>query len=59
MEKVFTSRKPYLIKSIPLNIKVVKIVCGALHNLVLTEKGEVFSWGNNDSGQLGREGNEL
>lgn len=25
----------------------------------MTDKGEVFSWGNNDSGQLGREGNDL
>lgn len=32
------------------------MVCGSVHNLALTEQGEIFSWGNNDSKQLGREG---
>ena len=28
-----------------------------MHSVVLDEQGDVYSWGNNDSGQLGREGN--
>jgi hypothetical protein len=31
----------------------VRIVCGAFHNLALNDKGECFTWGINDFGQLG------
>ena len=31
----------------------VQIQCGALHTVGLTKKGEVFTWGDNDDGQLG------
>jgi hypothetical protein len=33
--------------------KVEMISCGAYHSLALTESGEVYSWGRNDSGRLG------
>ena len=36
-------------------MKIVKIACGATHTAVINEKGEVYTWGNNDSGALGRE----
>jgi len=29
--------------------KVIKITCGNAHCLALTNKGVVYSWGNNDS----------
>ena len=32
---------------------VAQVACGAFHTLALTEKGEVYSWGNNCWGQLG------
>ena len=32
---------------------VVKVACGAFHNLALTASGHVYSWGINDYGQLG------
>jgi len=32
---------------------VVKVACGAFHNLALTANGNVYSWGINDYGQLG------
>lgn len=32
---------------------VVSISCGAYHSLALTKAGLVFSWGNNECGQLG------
>ena len=35
--------------------KIVKIACGAQHSVILNENGEVFTFGNNDSGALGRD----
>jgi alpha-tubulin suppressor-like RCC1 family protein len=37
---------------------VVDISCGAYHSLVLTNSGEVYAWGNNESGQIGNCCNE-
>ncbi|GAB6021505.1 E3 ubiquitin-protein ligase herc2 [Chamberlinius hualienensis] len=33
--------------------KVIAIATGSLHCIVCTEQGEVFTWGDNDEGQLG------
>ena len=38
--------------------KVCSIALGGLHNAVVTETGQVYTWGCNDDGSLGREGNE-
>ncbi len=35
------------------NEKVVMISCGWRHSMALTERGHVYSWGNNEFGQLG------
>ncbi|XP_053317578.1 probable E3 ubiquitin-protein ligase HERC6 [Spea bombifrons] len=35
------------------NIKILQISCGDYHSIVLTEDGRVFSWGQNNAGQLG------
>ncbi|XP_066535875.1 probable E3 ubiquitin-protein ligase HERC6 [Hoplias malabaricus] len=37
----------------PLPIPVVQVACGNVHSLVLTKGGEVYSWGQNNYGQLG------
>jgi len=39
-------------------VPIVKLLCGGMHTLVLTPGGEVFSWGCNDEGALGRGGLE-
>jgi len=36
---------------------LVKIVSGYLHTLALTNKGEIYAWGNNDCGQVGVKNN--
>jgi hypothetical protein len=33
--------------------QIIDICCGKLHTIVLTNSGEVYSWGCNDSGQIG------
>lgn len=38
--------------------KIHTICCGGLHTLALTTMGVVYSWGCNDEGALGRDGNE-
>jgi alpha-tubulin suppressor-like RCC1 family protein len=35
------------------NIFIVDIVCGSYHCLSISNKGEIFSWGENGSGQIG------
>jgi alpha-tubulin suppressor-like RCC1 family protein len=34
-------------------LELVQIECGTSHTVGLTKNGEVFSWGDNDYGQLG------
>ncbi|NP_001084549.2 regulator of chromosome condensation (RCC1) and BTB (POZ) domain containing protein 1 S homeolog [Xenopus laevis] len=36
-----------------LSKKVIKVACGSHHSMALTSDGEVFSWGYNNSGQVG------
>jgi alpha-tubulin suppressor-like RCC1 family protein len=43
---------PQVISSLK-HIRIVQIACGSEHSLVLTENGEVFSWGWSEHGQLG------
>ncbi|KRH94093.1 RCC1 domain protein [Pseudoloma neurophilia] len=35
-----------------------KAACGAYHTIILTEKNEIYSWGTNANGSLGRTGDE-
>ena len=35
------------------NIGVIQVECGGLHNVLVTDKGRVSSWGCNDEGSLG------
>ncbi|XP_054543881.1 probable E3 ubiquitin-protein ligase HERC6 [Talpa occidentalis] len=35
------------------DIKIIQVSCGHYHCLALSEDGQVFSWGNNNYGQLG------
>lgn len=57
MEEFYETKRPFEIDFFnQTKKKLLKIVCGSVHNLALTEEGEIFSWGNNDSNQLGRKG---
>jgi len=45
-----TVRKPYTIKT---PYEITKLFAGKGHTLALTKEGDVLSWGQNDTGQLG------
>ena len=36
------------------NVRVVHLSCGNIHTLAVASTGRVFSWGGNDTGQLGQ-----
>lgn len=59
-EGVLESRIPRKLNifNTSIHTKVYKIVCGGLHTLVLTTYGQIYSWGCNDDGALGRPGSE-
>jgi hypothetical protein len=45
---------PQRVKEALLNERVVKVACGSFHTLVLTDQGEMYSFGLGDQGQLGQ-----
>ncbi|XP_033108353.1 probable E3 ubiquitin-protein ligase HERC4 isoform X2 [Anneissia japonica] len=47
--------KPRVIKSLSSHF-IVQVSCGLHHTLALTKDGKIFSWGDNNFGQLGRSG---
>uniref|UniRef100_A0A1A9VL10 RCC1-like domain-containing protein n=1 Tax=Glossina austeni TaxID=7395 RepID=A0A1A9VL10_GLOAU len=54
-ESKFESKLPTLVE---IAENVVDVTAGAMHNLLLTEEGHVYSFGCNDEGALGRDSNE-
>ena len=39
---------------VPLKDELIKeIVCGYSHTLAINQFGQMYSWGNNENGQLG------
>ena len=51
----FLARRPRALK---FTQSIHKLACGSMHTLALTSDGLLFSWGCNDEGALGREGDE-
>ena len=44
---------PAIIQNSLLGRKVVQVSCGSHHSLCLTADGDIFSWGQNNCGQIG------
>ena len=44
---------PAIIQNSLLGRKVVQVACGSHHSLCLTADGDIFSWGQNNCGQIG------
>ena len=36
-----------------LNNKINQIACGGLHTALITQNGDLFTWGSSEGGQLG------
>lgn len=51
-EDVMEKTRPALVSSVK---NVVAIGAGGMHSLALTRDGEIYTWGCNDEGALGRE----
>ena len=49
--------KPRVVKALT-NKVVAQLSCGGLHNVAVTLDGVCFTWGCNDEGSLGREGDK-
>ena len=45
-------RRPKVVSTLE-GKRVVSAACGSLHCVVCTDRGEVYTWGDNDEGQLG------
>jgi hypothetical protein len=56
-EKGYTNAIPKPMESLPTDAPIKQIACGHLHNIVLTENNECFTWGWGAGGCLGH-GNE-
>lgn len=48
----FTKKRPV---SIEIEEKVSQVACGGMHTVCLTIDGEIYTWGCNDEGALGRQ----
>ena len=45
---------PQLVAGALSNVRVVHLSCGNIHTLAVASTGRMFSWGGNDTGQLGQ-----
>ena len=54
LDEDLSLKSPMEISDLSKEHNIIDISSGALHNIVLTDKGELFSWGCNDDGALGR-----
>jgi regulator of chromosome condensation len=56
-DKDMMVKNPRLVRALQDN-KICRIACGGLHNAAISTNGQVFTWGCNDDGSLGRAGDE-
>lgn len=56
-EDIMERKRPALLKEVD-DIDFVQVTSGGMHSVAVTENGEVYSWGCNDDGALGRATND-
>ena len=53
-------KKPTLLKTLAAaGVSAASVSAGSLHNAVITSEGALWTWGCNDDGAIGREGDEF
>ncbi|XP_065662391.1 regulator of chromosome condensation [Hydra vulgaris] len=52
-ENVLERKRPAMIKEVE-GVNFIQVTCGGMHTIGVSEHGEVYSWGCNDDGALGR-----
>ncbi|XP_028326587.1 regulator of chromosome condensation [Gouania willdenowi] len=55
-EDIMERKKPALVS---LPEKIVQVVAGGMHTVCLSESGQIYTFGCNDEGALGRDGSEM
>ncbi|CEG47261.1 FOG: RCC1 domain [Plasmopara halstedii] len=57
MDDDLMAKVPRVVHSLA-KLKVARVACGGLHSAAITASGEVYTWGCDDDGALGRDGDE-
>jgi regulator of chromosome condensation len=52
LDNIMERKRPAKVNTFS-NLRVIKVACGGLHTISVTEDGKVHSWGCNDEGSLG------
>jgi len=52
-DEILERKRPQYIKEVD-GIKFTEITCGGMHSVAVTDDGQVYTWGCNDDGALGR-----
>lgn len=56
-DEILERKRPALVKDLE-GKDIVQVVCGGMHTVALSSNGELFTWGCNDEGALGRVTNQ-
>ncbi|KAJ2958532.1 hypothetical protein NQZ79_g5897 [Umbelopsis isabellina] len=57
-DEMLERKRPMPLKSLE-DEDIVDIVAGGIHTIAITKEGKLWSWGCNDQGALGRDGEEM
>ncbi|KAG2173389.1 hypothetical protein INT44_008741, partial [Umbelopsis vinacea] len=57
-DEMLERKRPMPLKSLE-DEEIVDIVAGGIHTIAITKAGKLWSWGCNDQGALGRDGEEM
>ncbi|KAF7726903.1 hypothetical protein EC973_008198 [Apophysomyces ossiformis] len=57
-EEMLIRKKPMPLRALD-DKEIVDVACGGLHSIAITKDGQLWSWGCNDEGVLGRKGDEF
>mmetsp|Transcript_27448 Transcript_27448/g.19816 ORF Transcript_27448/g.19816 Transcript_27448/m.19816 type:complete len:92 (+) Transcript_27448:556-831(+) len=53
-ESTFATMKAFNLVSLIENTKIIQIACSIFHTMVLTEEGDIYTWGGSLRGKRGK-----